>query len=110
MWLFDAATTIQYSGSKSHKQCDGRQPDILCVRTEPAPVAEGTEEAAADGDASPVATPPAEDAAEVEEYEEGPPKPDYSTKMLEYVVASSGQVSTSAHARQTSCSKRMPPT
>lgn len=68
----------------------------FCVHTEPAPVAEGTGEAAAEGDAAPEATPPAEDAAEGEEDEGGPPKPEYSKNVLEYVVVSSGQVSTSA--------------
>lgn len=64
----------------------------LLLGAEPAPAAEGAGEAAAEGDAAPEAAPPVEDAQEGEE-EGGPPKPDYSKNMLEYVVASSGQVS-----------------
>ena len=68
------------------------------VATEAAPAAEGAGEAAAEGDAVAEATPATEDAAEGEEEEGGPPKPDYTKNMLEYVVASSGQVSMPALA------------
>ena len=90
----------------SHTSSD--EQTLLCGDTEPTPVAEGTGEAAAEGDAAPEATPPAEDVAEGEEDEGDPPKPEYSKNMLEYVAASSGQVSLSAHAQQTSCSKHVP--
>lgn len=73
--------------------------DRLLLVAEPAPVAEGAGEAAAEGDAAAEAAPPAEEAQEGEEEEGGPPKPDYSKNMLEYVVASSGQVSLAAHAQ-----------
>ena len=93
--LVDAALTAFRKASNSVM---GIRQTSFCVCIEPEPVAEGTGEAAAEGDAAPEATPPAEEAAEGEEDEGGPPKPAYSKNMLEYVVASSGQVSKSAHA------------
>ena len=96
--LVDAALTAFRKASSHTYSVMGTRQTSFCVCIEPAPVAEGTGEAAAEGDAAPEATPPAEEAAEGEEDEGGPPKPDYSKNTLEYVVASSGQVSKSAHA------------
>ena len=72
---------------------DRRQRTAASVDVGPAPAAEGTAEAAAEGEAAAEPTPAAEETAEGEEDEGGPHKPDYSKNMLEYVVASSGQVS-----------------
>lgn len=92
----DPATTDLYQTART---TPGRQAsDRLLFVAEPAPVAEGAAEAAAEGDAAAEAAPPAEDAQEGEEEEGGSAKPDYSKNMLEYVVASSGQVSLPAHA------------
>ena len=89
----EAASTVLYKATSHTDSVMGAEQNLLYVDTEPTPVAEGTEEAAAEGDAAPEATPPAEDVTEGEEDEGGPPKPEYSKNMLEYVVASSGQVS-----------------
>ena len=68
-----------------------KQLNLHACAAEATPAGEAGAEGAAD------AEPAAEEAPAAEEGEEGgetgPPKPDYSKNMLEYVVASSGQVS-----------------
>ena len=70
---------------------------------EPPAAAEGTGEAGAEGEAAAEPAPVAEEGMEGEEGEGGPPKPDYSKNMLEYVAASPGQVCLLAHTILASC-------
>ena len=71
---------------------------VLCIRlvtpvciVDAAPTADGADEAAAEGEPAVESAPAAEDGEEAD-GEAGPPKPDYSKNILEYVVAGSGQV------------------
>ena len=79
---------------------DCKRLSLHTCAAEAAPAGEAGAEGAAD------AEPAAEEAPAAEEGEEGgetgPPKPDYSKNMLEYVVASSGQVRLNAQVFQPS--------
>ena len=84
---------MTYPSSQAIGSTNCKQLSLQSCAAEAVPAGEAGAEGAAE------AEPAAEEAPAAEEGEEGgetgPPKPVYSKNMLEYVVASSGQVSLS---------------